>query len=110
MKPSGKCSRHLGEEPYAKLAADIGLDGEQLLADMRDPGVRQAVAADMDLAAELGVTGTPSVFLNGRPVSPLSLHNPVFWEAASADLQAQAAVAAGDQAYSADDEPQVVER
>jgi protein-disulfide isomerase len=102
--------RRLGEEPYAKLAADIGLDGEQLLEDMRNPGVRQAVAADIDLAGELGVTGTPAVFLNGRPVSLLSLYNPVFWEAASADLRAQAAVAADNQAYSAADEPQIVEQ
>ncbi|UCG33466.1 MAG: DsbA family protein [Phycisphaerales bacterium] len=103
-------SRRLGEDLYAELAAELGLDSERLLADMRDPSVRQAVAADIDLAAELGVTGTPAVFLNGRPVPPLSLYNPVFWEAVSADLQAQAVVAAGDQSYFIADESPIAER
>jgi len=73
----------LDPELYAVLARKIGLDGEQLLTDMESEAVRQAVTSDIALAAELGVKGTPSVFLNGRPIPRSSLFNPVFWEAVS---------------------------
>jgi hypothetical protein len=84
----------LNTKPYTKLATGIGLDGEQLLADMGCPSVRQSVAGDIALAAELGVRGTPTVFVNGRRVPEFCLHNPVFWEALSADLQRSTWVAA----------------
>jgi len=88
----------LGTDLYAELAAQIGLDGERLLADMHNEAVRRVVAADVALAVDLGVAGTPTVFLDGRPVSQLCLYNPVFWEAVSAELQNQLTVAAGDEA------------
>jgi protein-disulfide isomerase len=87
-------TRRLNTKPYAKLATRIGLDGEQLLADMGRLSVRQSVARDVALAAELGVRGTPTVFVNGRRVPRFCLHSPVFWEALSADLQQSTWVAA----------------
>ncbi|UCF34603.1 MAG: thioredoxin domain-containing protein, partial [Phycisphaerales bacterium] len=87
-------TRRLSTKPYAELATRIGLDGEQLLADMRRTSVRQSVARDVALAANLGVRGTPTVFVNGRRVPEFCLHNPVFWEALSADLQQSSWVAA----------------
>ena len=95
---------------YAKLAAQIDLDGERLLADMDREVVRWVVAADVALAADLGVTGTPTVFLNGRPVSQLCLYNPVFWEAVSAELHNRVTVAAGHKAYAVTDESPLAER
>ena len=53
---------------------------------MNDPAVRDAIARDIALGEELGVRGTPAVFLNGRRVPSFCLHNPIFWEAISADL------------------------
>lgn len=87
-------SRRLGSRPYEKLATRIGLDGEQLLADMECEAVKQKIARDVALAAELGVRGTPSVFLNRRRVPEFCLYNPVFWEAVSAELQQNVRVAA----------------
>ena len=74
-------SRRLGSKLYAELAAAIGLEGEQLLNDMNSEKVRQRVAADVALAAKLGVAGTPAVFLNGRRVPQLCATSPIFWEA-----------------------------
>ena len=44
------------------------------------------MARDIARGDELGVHGTPAVFLNGRRVPSFFLHNPIFWEAISADL------------------------
>ena len=80
----------------------IGLDGEQLVEDMESELVRQTVTADIVLAEALGVTGTPTVFLNGRRVPRVCLRNPVFWEAISAELSASAS---GPEQYKVSREP-----
>jgi predicted DsbA family dithiol-disulfide isomerase len=78
-------------EAYESLATIIGLDGERLSDDMNSQTVRRIVARDVRLATELGVHGTPTVFLNGRQVPGFCLRNPAFWEAISADLQQRTA-------------------
>jgi protein-disulfide isomerase len=83
-------SRRLSTMPYQRLATEIGLDGEKLLADMEGEEVRRTVARDVALAAKLSVRGTPTVFLNRRRVPELCLHNPVFWEAIAAEFQRSA--------------------
>ena len=70
----------LGKELYRKLALQIGLDAVLLLSDMEGEEVRQIVESDIELAEELGVTGTPTMFLNGRRVTELC-RGPVFWKA-----------------------------
>ncbi len=66
---------------YAQLAERIGLDGEQLLGNMKSETVRGIVAADFALAAELGVTSGPVLFLNDRRVPDLCVKSEVFWGA-----------------------------
>lgn len=84
----------LGKVPYAELAARVGLDGARLLSDMDSSAVKESVAADVELASKLGVRSTPSVFLNGRRVPKFCLHNPIFWQAVSEDLNRDRRVAA----------------
>jgi len=88
-----KYSRRLGDRSYSALATRIGLDADKLVADMDSVAVREAVAADVALAAELGVKSTPTAFLEGRRVPRLCLNNPVFWEAIAAELSPGAAIA-----------------
>lgn len=88
-----KYSRRLGDESYAELAMQIGLDDRRLMTDMAGETVRQTVAADVMLAGRLGVRAVPSVFLNGRRVPRLCVNNPVFWEAIAAELSPGAAIA-----------------
>jgi protein-disulfide isomerase len=55
-----------GRLSYRKLAEQIGLDGARFETEMSGPQVREKVTADIRLGQELGVRGTPTVFLNGR--------------------------------------------
>ncbi len=74
-------NRHrLGGELYRELAVEIGVDAELLLGRMESEAVRRIIEADIALAAALGVTGTPTMFLDGRRVPELC-RSAVFWRA-----------------------------
>jgi protein-disulfide isomerase len=47
----------------------LGLDSEQFKSCMTDPAAAATIDADMKAGLVLGVTGTPSFFINGRPLS-----------------------------------------
>lgn len=50
------------------IAADLGLDMVRFRADLDAGTYRDAVFADVAAAKALGITGTPTVFINGRPM------------------------------------------
>ena len=50
-------------------ARAIGLDMEQYARDVADASIKQKIDRDMSQASKLGVTGTPSFFINGRYLS-----------------------------------------
>ena len=52
---------------YARLA---GLDVDRLHADMASAAVNDRLAADKKLADDLGVKGTPTLFVDGREYDP----------------------------------------
>lgn len=57
--------RHrLAQEPYAELAAGLGLDPERFAACRNDPGPAAGVRADVNLAASRGIGSTPSFVVN----------------------------------------------
>ncbi|MGH9900839.1 MAG: DsbA family protein [Pyrinomonadaceae bacterium] len=51
---------------FTTYARNLGLNVEKFKADMDAMDVAQRIVADQQRAASLGVTGTPTVFLNGR--------------------------------------------
>lgn len=51
-----------------RVARESGLDVDRLRADMRLPEIEAHLSATSGLAQTLGVDGTPSFFINGRPV------------------------------------------
>jgi len=57
----------LGTEPYGRIAAQLGLDVEQLEACRRDGRQESNVRADLALAAQHGIRSTPT-FVIGRVV------------------------------------------
>nr|WP_221935503.1 thioredoxin domain-containing protein [Janibacter cremeus] len=57
-------------EGYAK---DLGLDMEQYRADVEDPAIKKRVEQSQDDAEALGVTGTPTFFLDGEEFEPSSI-------------------------------------
>lgn len=53
---------------FRGFATDLGLDLDQYDADVADPEVRSRVQSDVDDGLALGVTGTPTFFVNDRRV------------------------------------------
>lgn len=60
--------RALNEENYQKWAEQLGLDMEAFNAAYNSDKLKEAVAADLRLATELGVRGTPNFYINGQNV------------------------------------------
>lgn len=56
----------LSEEDLERYAQQIGLDMERFRADMRAEETQRKVEQDKALGRRLGVTGTPTIFVNGR--------------------------------------------
>jgi protein-disulfide isomerase len=60
--------RALGAAELERYAADLGLDVARWKAASTGAGARARVDADAALADQLAVNGTPSFFINGRPL------------------------------------------
>lgn len=60
--------RSFTAEELPLLAAEAGLDLSQFLKDLSDPTIEEKVQQDIELANELKIMGTPSIFINGRQV------------------------------------------
>ena len=56
----------LGPDDLAGYATQVGANGAQVRQALADRRHRAAVEADQQLGSSLGVTGTPSFFVNGR--------------------------------------------
>ncbi len=56
-----------------KIAAEIGLDMDKFNSDRNSARNQQIVAEDTAEAGKLGVTGTPTIFINGRKLQQRSL-------------------------------------
>ncbi len=68
---------------YERFAQEISLDLEQFQEAFQGPEVRRIVLQDIELAKSLGITGTPTVFFDGRRLYnyPLQTNNMHFWKA-----------------------------
>ncbi len=60
------------EALFAGFAEELGLDMERYRRDIADPEVRARIERDRDEGLALGVEGTPSLFLDGEPLTPES--------------------------------------
>ena len=56
----------LGSAKYVEIAQNLGLDMKKFSLDMMRPSLRQKIEADVAEAKRVGVTGTPTIFVNGR--------------------------------------------
>ena len=63
----------LSPEKIDEIAKKIGLDMKKFKEDMKSPAIGQRLARDLLDAREVGVTGTPTLFINGRRVKNRSL-------------------------------------
>lgn len=65
----------LGREAYESYAKELSLDSEELLNCLDSERYAEEVSRDASFASNLGVTGTPTFFINGIPMvgaQPLS--------------------------------------
>jgi protein-disulfide isomerase len=58
----------LKRENLEKYAAEIGLDVAKFKKDIDAPETKKKVEADLALAKQVGVQGTPNFFIDGRPI------------------------------------------
>ena len=62
-------------ELFRTYAGDLGLDLDAYDAAVADPATEARIQRDVDDGTALGVTGTPSFFLNGKPFAPESMED-----------------------------------
>lgn len=53
-------------DSFNKIAAELGLNQVRFNADMKSPPLLQKVNKDMAEANRHGITGTPTIFVNGK--------------------------------------------
>ncbi len=57
-----------GQAEYEAMAAELGLDLKQFRQDWASADTLDAIAETKQVCADLGVSGTPTFFVNGRPM------------------------------------------
>jgi protein-disulfide isomerase len=62
-------ARALGEGELERYAQGLGLDVERWKKDMADSRLAERIRKDESLAMQVGATGTPGFFVNGRFIS-----------------------------------------
>lgn len=70
----------LGSIAYEAYAVELGLDAQELLDCVESGRYEDEVANDAQFASSLGITGTPTFFINGLPLvgaQPLSKFTPI---------------------------------
>jgi len=58
--------KKLAMEDLKQYAKEVGLDTSRFEKDLTEPAMKKRMEDDMAEARTLGVTGTPSFFVNGR--------------------------------------------
>lgn len=66
-------AKGLSNELIDATAVELGLDMDKFKKDINSPVVLQKIRKDMQDAQNAGVTGTPTVFINGRRLTERSL-------------------------------------
>ncbi len=51
---------------FIQYASELGLNADRFTRDLDSPEVEQRIAADMQKGTNVGVTGTPTVFIEGQ--------------------------------------------
>ncbi len=62
----------LASEPYKALAEQIGLNGDEFQKLFDDPATMQRIQRDAKEGGQLGVSSTPTIYLDGRRVERLT--------------------------------------
>jgi protein-disulfide isomerase len=55
------------------IAKELGIDMEKFNKDMQSPAIKSLIARDMNNGRQIGIRGTPTVFINGKTLKNRSL-------------------------------------
>ena len=64
-----QATEQVTEQSVIEIARTVGLDTDQLTADMQAPAIQDAISRNLRLANALGINGTPS-FVIGQEIVP----------------------------------------
>lgn len=81
-----------GGRDYVRFAKKIGMEEQTFQKEWTGDKVRKIVDEDIDLANQLGVTSSPTIFLDGRRVPLLCLKSEAFWKAVTRESPASPAI------------------
>ncbi len=56
----------LSDQRVMRTAAEVGLDTAQLSADMNDPEVEAQIRSNLNIAQEVGISGTPALLIGNK--------------------------------------------
>ncbi len=62
----------LDQQALSQIPVELGLDMPRFLKSLKDPAIDAKINQDIREGVEGGVTGTPSLFVNGRKVKSRS--------------------------------------
>ena len=77
--------KDLSDAKVEEIAKRLGLKMEKFHQDLKDPTIAALIDRDSASAAQANVQGTPTVFVNGRPLLQRSL--PGFQQAIEAEMK-----------------------
>ena len=63
----------LNDAKFDEIAQSLGLNMDQFKQDLQNPALAALVQRDLQSGVEVGVRGTPSIFVNGRRLNQRSL-------------------------------------
>ena len=61
-----------GEYRFVEFAKSIGMNVDKFEKDLKDPALEKIIADDIKAGADAQVTGTPSLYMNGKKVNDRS--------------------------------------
>lgn len=62
----------LSDDKFLEIARSLKLDMEKFKSKRVDPGIQELINRDISEAQDNGVTGTPYLFINGKPIKDRS--------------------------------------
>jgi protein-disulfide isomerase len=67
------------------IAKELGLNMEKFNKDMQSPAINRLITRDMNNGREVGVQGTPTIFINGKILRNINL--PGIYQVIEAELK-----------------------
>ena len=80
--------KKMNDTEIQDIAKALGLDMEKFNKDMESPAIKHSIAEDVANGRQVGVRGTPTVFINGKALLNRSL--PGFYQMIDKELKKEA--------------------